>query len=127
MILKTIMKGEEGLLILTLIGEVDTLTLIREVGFLYISETKEKDIQIDEFSTSIPSFDGSHDVEWTMFWIEEVNNLFDMEYILMKDHVEFVVHKLKGSTEAWWGRFQNMRMYQEKPPIRMWSRMRKLL
>ena len=62
-----------------------------------------------------------------MFWIEEVNNLFDMEYILMKDHVEFVVHKLKGSTEAWWGRFQNMRMYQEKPPIRMWSRMRKLL
>ena len=45
----------------------------------------------------------------------------------MEDHVEFVVHKLKGRTATWWDRFQNMRMYQGKPLIRMWSRMKRLL
>jgi len=45
----------------------------------------------------------------------------------MEDHVEFVVHKLKGRTAAWWDRFQNMRMYQDKPPIRTWSRMKRFL
>ena len=50
-----------------------------------------------------------------------------MDYILMEDHVEFVVHKLKGRTAVWWDRFQNIRVYQGKPPIRTWSRMKRLL
>jgi len=66
---------------------------------------------LDKFFTSIPSFDGSYDVESSLLWIEEVDNLFDMEYIPMKDHVKFVVHKLKGKTAVWWDRYQNMRMY----------------
>jgi len=56
---------------------------------------------LDEFSNYIPSFDGSHDVESTLLWIEKVDNLFDIEYIPVEDHVEFVVHKLKGKTAAW--------------------------
>ena len=64
-------------------------------------------------------FDGSHDVESTLLWIEKIDNLFDMEYILMKDHVKFVVHKLKGRRiAAWWDRFQNMHMYQGRSLIR---------
>ena len=51
---------------------------------------------LDEFSNSIPSFDGSHDVESTLLWTEEVDKLFDMEYIPMEDHIEFAPHKLKG-------------------------------
>jgi len=39
MILKTIIKGEGDLLILTLIGEADALTLIGEPGFLIIYVT----------------------------------------------------------------------------------------
>ena len=56
---------------------------------------------LDEFSNPIPSFDGSHDVESTLLCNEEVDNLFDMKYIPMEDHVEFMVHKLKGRTAAW--------------------------
>ena len=41
MIFKMIMEGEGGSLILTLIGEADTLTLIEEAGFLIISVIKE--------------------------------------------------------------------------------------
>ena len=50
-----------------------------------------------------------------------------MEYVFMKDQVEFVAHKLKGKTAAWWHRFQNMHMYQGKPPIRTWRLMERLL
>ena len=55
---------------------------------------------LDEFFNSIPSFDGSHNVESTLFWIKEFDKLFDMDYIPMEDHVEFVAHKLKGRTTA---------------------------
>ena len=34
---------------------------------------------LDEFSNSISSFDGSHNVESTLLWIEKVDKLFDME------------------------------------------------
>jgi len=44
------MIGKRGSLILTLVGEADFRTLIRE-----------------KFSNSIPSFDGSLDVESTLF------------------------------------------------------------
>jgi len=50
-----------------------------------------------------------------------------MEYIHIEDHVEFVVHKLKGRTAAWWDQFQNMCTYQGKPPIRTWRQMKRLL
>ena len=40
---------------------------------------------LDKSSTSIPTFDGSHDVESTLLWIEKVHNLFDMKYIRMED------------------------------------------
>ena len=55
-----------------------------------------------EFKTP---FDGSHDVEWTLLWIDKIDELFDMEYTPMKDQVEFVVHRLKGSTATWWDQF----------------------
>jgi len=45
----------------------------------------------------------------------------------MKDHVESVVHNLKERTAVWWEQFQNMCMYQDKPPIRTWRRMKRLL
>ena len=33
---------------------------------------------LDEFSNSIFSFDGGHNVELTLLWIEEVYKLFDV-------------------------------------------------
>ena len=49
---------------------------IRDIGGGYSN--------LNEFSTSILSFNGSHDVESIFLWIEKVDNLFDMEYIPMK-------------------------------------------
>ena len=60
-------------------------------------------LYLDEFSNSIPSFDGSHVIESILLWIEKVDKLFDMQYILMEDHVKFVVRKLKGRTAAYDG------------------------
>ena len=79
------------------------------------------------FSNSIPSFNGSLNAESTLLWIGKIDGLFDMEYILMEDQVEFVTYKLKGRATTWWNQLQNIRMYQGKPPIRMWSRMKRLL
>ena len=56
---------------------------------------------LKELFNSIPSFDGSHDVESTLIWIKEVDKLFNMEYILKEDHIEFAAHKLKERTVAW--------------------------
>ena len=39
----------------------------------------------DMFSNSIPSFDGSLDIESTLLWIDKIDGLFDMEYIPMED------------------------------------------
>ena len=46
----------------------------------------------------IPSFDGSYDVESTLLWINKIDELFDMEYIPVKDQIEFVAHRLKERT-----------------------------
>jgi len=32
--------------------------------------------------------------------------MFDMEYILMEDHVKFVSYKLKGKAVIWWNQLQ---------------------
>ena len=40
------MESEGSSRILTLIGEVDSLNLVEEIGFLILSVTKEEDIQI---------------------------------------------------------------------------------
>jgi len=81
----------------------------------------------DKFSNSIPSFDGSLDVESIILWIDIIDGLFDMEYIPMEDQAEFVAYKLKRRAVAWRNQFQNIRMYQGKSPIRMWRRMKRLL
>ena len=47
----------------------------------------------DEFV--IPSFDENLDIESSLLWINEVDKLFDMDYILIEDHVKFVTYKLK--------------------------------
>ena len=65
----------------------------RRTCFIILSVTKEEDIQI--LMSFLITFDGSHDVESILLWIEKVDKLFDMEYILMEDHVEFAAHKLK--------------------------------
>jgi len=80
-----------------------------------------------EFSNYFPSFDGSHDIESTLLWINEVGKLFGMEYIPIEDHIEFAAHKLKGRTSTWWNQFQNIYMYQCKSLIRTWRRVERLL
>ena len=50
-----------------------------------------------------------------------------MEYILMKDHVEFTSRKLKGRIAVLWNQFQNIIKYQDKPPIRTWRQLKRLL
>jgi len=35
------------------------------------------------------------DIESSLIWIDEVDKLFDMPYILMENHVKFVAYKLK--------------------------------
>jgi len=56
---------------------------------------------LDEFFNSISSLDGSHDIESTFLCIEKVDKLFDMEYITIEDHVEFMAYKFKRRTAAW--------------------------
>jgi len=92
-----------------------------------IHDQREGYSNLDEFSNSIPSLDGSHDVESTLLWIKEVDKFFDMEYIFMGDHVEFMVHKLKRRPATWWNQFQNIHMYQRKSPIRTWRQMKRFL
>jgi len=70
------------------------------------------------FSNSISSFDRSVDVESTLLWINKIDGLFDMKYILMEDQVEFVTYKFKERIVAWWNQFHNIHLYQGKPPIR---------
>jgi len=70
---------------------------------------------------------GSLDVVSILLWIDKIDGFFDMEYNPIKDQVEFVTYKLKGRAVTWWNQFQNIRMYQRKPPIRMWRRMKRLL
>ena len=72
-------QGKGGSLILTLIGEADFRTLIGEIGFLILF-----------------LFCGSLDDESTLLWIDKINELFDMEYILIEDQIKFVTYKLKG-------------------------------
>jgi len=81
----------------------------------------------DMFSNSILSFDGSLDVESTLLWIDKIDGLFDMEYIPMEGQVKFMTYKLKGRATIRWNQFQNVCMYQGKPPIRTWRWMRRLL
>jgi len=73
----------------------------------------------DKFSNSIPSFDESFDVESTLLCINKIDGWFNVEYILMEDQVEFVTYKQKGRATAWWNRFQNIRIYQGKPALKM--------
>ena len=54
----------------------------------------------------IPSFDRSLDIE-SLISIDEIDKLFDMAYILMKNHVKFVAYKLKGRVATWWNQLQN--------------------
>jgi len=42
--------------------------------------------------------------------IDEVDKLFDMVYILMENHVKFVVYKLKIRATSWWDQLQHIRM-----------------
>jgi len=53
----------------------------------------------------ILSFNESHDAESILLWIKKVDKLFDMKYIPLEDHIEFVAHKLKRRTVAWCDRF----------------------
>ena len=49
----------------------------------------------DEFPNSNPSFDENLDAKSALFWIEEIDKLFNMDYIFMEDHVKFVAYKFK--------------------------------
>jgi len=93
------MGGDIDSLILTLIREVSFLTIIGEIPNS-IRDQGGGYANFGEFFNSISSFDESHDVDSTLLWIGKVDNMFDMEYIPTEDHIEFVVHKLKGRTLA---------------------------
>ena len=54
---------------------------------------------IDQFGISF--FDGNFDFDSSLLWIDKVDKLFYMKYILMEDYVEFVAYKLKGRTMTW--------------------------
>ena len=45
----------------------------------------------------------------------------------MENHIKFVAYKLKGRAAIWWSQLQNIYMQQDKRPIRIWRRMRRLL
>ena len=61
------MRGDKDSLILTLIGEVGFLTLIRGTCFLILSVIKEEDIQIlMSFLFLFFFFDESHNIESTL-------------------------------------------------------------
>ena len=53
-------------------------------------------------------------VKLTLFWIDEIDKLLDIEYIPIEEHVKFVTYKLKGRA-AWWNQFQIICIYQGKP------------
>ena len=49
----------------------------------------------------ISSFYKSLDVESSLIWIDEVDKLFDIAYILMENHVKFMAYKLNGIAATW--------------------------
>jgi len=121
-------EGERGSLTLTLIGEVDFWTLIEEASFLILFVTKVKDTEIlMRFLILFLFLMGSLDVESTLLCIDEIDKLFDMEYIHIVKHVKFVTYKFKRRTVVWKNQLQNIRMYHDKPPIKMWRLMKRLL
>jgi len=63
-----------------------------------IRDKREGYSNFDKFGIS--SFDENLDIESTLLWIEKIDNLFDIEYILMGDYVEFVAYKFKGRAVA---------------------------
>jgi len=80
---------------------------------------------LDEFFNFILSYNGSPDVESTLLWIDEIDKLFDMEYILIEEHVKFVTCSLKGS-----GMVESISKHLYVPrqtTYKTWRRMRRLL
>ena len=49
-----------------------------------------------------------------------------MVYILMENRVKSLAYKHKERAAAWWNQLQNIRMQQDKPPIKTWRRIRRL-
>jgi len=94
---------------------------------MFPNSIRDKGGGYSNYEIRIPSFDGNLDIKSSLFWIDEVNKLLNVVCIPMEDHVEFVAYKLKGRASTWWKQLQNIRMYQGKPPIRTWRRMKKLL
>ena len=72
-------------LILILIREASFLTLIGGICFITLPVIKKEYSNLDEFSNFIPSFNGSHDVKSTLFWIEKIDkawNIFPWKIML---------------------------------------------
>jgi len=68
-----------------MVGNADSSNFIRDKGGGYSNP--------DEFR--ILSFDGSLEIESSLIWVDEIDMLFDMAYILMENHVKFVPSNLK--------------------------------
>ena len=86
--------GEEGSLTLILIREADFRTIIGEINFQILFITKEVDTQFLmslEFFLSVGVLMQSH-----LYFFNQVDKLFDMEYIFLEDYVKFKAYKLKG-------------------------------
>jgi len=81
----------------------------------------------DRFSNSIPSFDGSFDVESIYFWSINLMGCLTWSIFPWRIKSSLWPPKLKGRAAVWWNQFQNIRMYEGKPHIRTWRRMRRLL
>jgi len=62
----------------------------------------------------IPSFSENLDIESFLYWIYEVDKLFDMDYVPMEKEVKFVAYKLKERAAAWWNQMKILRRRQGK-------------
>jgi len=75
----------------------------------------------------IPSFDGSQMLSQPYFGSRKLISCLLWNIFSWKIISCFVAHKLKGRTSTWWDRFQNIHLYQGKPPKKTWRRMKRHL
>ena len=74
-------------------------TMVGEANFLILFVTKEENTQI---LMSLGSFLLTRlDIESSLIWIDEVDKLFDMVYILIENHVKFVAYRLNEIATVW--------------------------
>ncbi|KAJ4714962.1 Transposon Ty3-G Gag-Pol polyprotein [Melia azedarach] len=73
-------------------------------------------------------FDGKCSPKLFLFWLEDIEELFQVERIPKDKRVQFVTcFLLKGSASYWWNMVQRSRLASQEDKVRSWNQMKQLM